>query len=456
MSTTASRARRPVNVFGWIARILVGGAILVVVLFCGLFAYYCQFVHRPQEAFARLSGSARRLAIYDAFVAQIDKHYYDQSFSGFDWPKLRQEGRLKAAAAPNDLSLYLNVFFQVTQRFPSSHVFVSPPSTPHKDAKAAMAASLVRTPTAVCTDRDRGMQLVQVRRGRGTGMVVGEVWPESPAALAGVTPGWILETSQETGGPGRNRFKATFMQLSLGQMHAIENGGSEQIASKALERLRHPVEFEYRCGTSLAGPFEARRLPTGALYIRFDEFQVPVLKQVEAALRVADDRGVVLDLRSNFGGYAILGLNLLLPPSKPVYVERRAQTRRVISTDHSTWRYDGPLVVLVGPASASSAEVTAAALKHERRAFIVGRRTNGSVLGSNTFLLPDGGMVQVPVVDVEMLDGRRLEGAGVAPDIEVFPTAADLRAGRDVGLERAEQELPLGNAASHSSEAIVR
>ena len=130
MPTTTSRARRPVGLLGWIARILGGIAILAVVSICGLLAFY-QFVYLPKtEAFARLSGPARRLAIYDAFAAQIDQHYYDQSFSGFDWPKVRQEGRSKAAAAPNDLSLYFDVFFPMKERFPASHVFVSPPPTP--------------------------------------------------------------------------------------------------------------------------------------------------------------------------------------------------------------------------------------------------------------------------------------------------------------------------------------
>ncbi|WP_425993881.1 S41 family peptidase [Caulobacter sp. DWR1-3-2b1] len=437
------------SVFGWIARILGGAAILVVVLFCGLFAYYYQFVYRPQEAFVRLSGPDRRLAIYDAFAAQIDRHYYDQSFTGFDWPTMRQEGRTKAAATPNDLSLYLDVLFQMTQRFPASHVLASPPTppTPPKEAKAAMAANVAPTPNAVCTDRNRGLQYVQIRRGRGTLTVVGEVWPGSPAARAGVTPGLVVESLQETGGRGQRHFKATFIQLDLGQMHAIEGTGSVQLSGTDLERLRRPVDFKYRCGTSSVGPFETRRLPSGALYIRFDAFQLPVLKQVEAALRTASGPGVVLDLRSNVGGYSILALNLLIPPSTPVYFERRAGSRRRISTDRSTWRYSGPVVVLIGPASASAAEVTAAALKREHRASLVGRKTNGSVLGSNTFLLPDGGMVQVPVIDIEMLDGRRLEGAGVAPDIEVYPTEIDLLAGRDPALERAERELLLGNAA---------
>jgi carboxyl-terminal processing protease len=248
-----------------------------------------------------------------------------------------------------------------------------------------------------------------------------------------VTPGWFVQSWQDSASPqGGRRIEADVTRLTPGQMHVVENGGSVQVEDASA--LRQRIEFSYRCGVRPEA-FETRRLSSGALYVRFDEFQAPVLKKVEAALRKTGDHGVILDLRSNHGGYAIMGLNLLLAPGKPVYFERDARGRRLKSTDLWSWRYHGPLAVLVGPASASAAEVTAAALKREHRAVIVGRRTNGSVLGSDTFALPDGGAVQVPVTDVEMLDGHPLEGAGVAPDIE------------DAALDRAERELLERSAA---------
>jgi len=79
----------------------------------------------------------------------------------------------------------------------------------------------------------------------------------------------------------------------------------------------------------------------------------------------------------------------------------------------------------------------------------VGRPTNGSVLGSQFFDLPDGGQVQVPTGSIEMLNGRTLEGKGVMPDIEVYPTLAELQAGKDPALERAEAVLANMAAVRH-------
>jgi hypothetical protein len=441
-------------------RIVAGVVVLAVLAIGGLFAFFYLFVYLPQQhdaaAFARLSGSARRLAIYDAFTTQIDRHYYDQRFSGFDWPKLRREWRSKAAAEANDIGLYDDVFFQMTQRFPASHVAVIPPSAPASRRNVATTANPAAGTNALCTMRGAGTDLFHVRRGKRLETIVGEVRPNSPAAHAGVTPGWVVESAQWSAAQGAGRFKAVFIRLSPDQMHAFENTGSLQTdwgahgttipdVQAVLERLRQRIDFKYRCGAPVE-PFETRRLPSGALYVRFDEFQAPILKKVEAALKTAGDRGAVLDLRFNSGGYAIKGLNLLLPEKRPVYFERAAASRRLISTDAETWRYSGPLAVLMGPESMSAAEMTAAALKHEHRAVLIGRRSNGSVLGALTFPLPDGGTVQIPVVDIELLDGQRLEDNGVTPDIEVFPTQAEVRSGIDPALQRAERELSIESA----------
>jgi carboxyl-terminal processing protease len=58
------------------------------------------------------------------------------------------------------------------------------------------------------------------------------------------------------------------------------------------------------------------------------------------------------------------------------------------------------------------------------------------------YRLPDGGRLQVPVIDFVGLKGERLEGRGVDPDIVLpEPTLTDWRSGRDRDLEAAVQIL---------------
>jgi C-terminal processing protease CtpA/Prc len=122
-------------------------------------------------------------------------------------------------------------------------------------------------------------------------------------------------------------------------------------------------------------------------------------------------------------------------------------TQRVANSSSTlySWRfgkhYRGPLVVLVGPSTGSAAEITAAAVQDQKRGKLIGRTTNGAVVPGQWFNLPDGGQMMVPVSDFVRADGRRIEGAGVVPDIWILPSLADIRAGRDPLLERALGEL---------------
>jgi carboxyl-terminal processing protease len=90
---------------------------------------------------------------------------------------------------------------------------------------------------------------------------------------------------------------------------------------------------------------------------------------------------------------------------------------------------------LIDGGSRSGKEVVARALQRHRRATLVGERTAGAVLAGQPFLLADGSLLFLAVQDIRV-DGEKLEGVGVSPDV---PLAADLpyAAGEDPQLEKA-------------------
>lgn len=81
----------------------------------------------------------------------------------------------------------------------------------------------------------------------------------------------------------------------------------------------------------------------------------------------------------------------------------------------------------------------AAALQRHRRAVVVGERTAGAVVAGQPFALADGSLLYLAVADV-LVDGARLEGAGVVPDVVVADDVARSE-GRDPVLERARAVL---------------
>ena len=69
---------------------------------------------------------------------------------------------------------------------------------------------------------------------------------------------------------------------------------------------------------------------------------------------------------------------------------------------------------------------------------MVGKRTWGGLVGILGFpQLLDGGFVTSPNVAIWTEDGFIVENVGVAPDVEVEQTPADVLAGKDPQLEKA-------------------
>ena len=108
-------------------------------------------------------------------------------------------------------------------------------------------------------------------------------------------------------------------------------------------------------------------------------------------------------------------------------------------------RFPGQITVLIGPFNASGATMLLAVLREHSEVRYVGEATAGSAEGPTAGLiffltLPASGIrVNVPVFDQRTSVERFVPGMGVAPDVLVPETIADVLAGRDAALEAALQ-----------------
>jgi carboxyl-terminal processing protease len=127
-------------------------------------------------------------------------------------------------------------------------------------------------------------------------------------------------------------------------------------------------------------------------------------------LRNAD--GLVLDMRSRWGG---------APPDAAEMFVGRAPLMELVGRDNSAitanFRWRKPVVGIIDRGIRSGMEILAYALQKAGIA-LVGARTAGAVLGGRPYVLSDNSLMILAVMDVRV-DGERLEGIGVAPDIEV-------------------------------------
>jgi carboxyl-terminal processing protease len=103
--------------------------------------------------------------------------------------------------------------------------------------------------------------------------------------------------------------------------------------------------------------------------------------------------------------------------------------------------YQGPLVVLIDELSGSASELFAASLQALKRAVVVGKRSPGSVIESDTMIFPNGAVFMYPVAQISTPDGTVLEGHGVIPDIEAELSCELLLKGIDSQLDSALKHI---------------
>ena len=145
---------------------------------------------------------------------------------------------------------------------------------------------------------------------------------------------------------------------------------------------------------------------------------------------LADADALVLDIRGGWGGASPVYLNFFTDRVMGFTSIRRDGTAVRFS---SGWAK--PVVLLVDDGSRSGKELLAHGFRTLGIGPIVGETTAGAVVSGMLNALSDGSLLYVAVADATV-GGERLEGRGVAPDIEV-PFDPAYAAGADPQLDRA-------------------
>ena len=104
-------------------------------------------------------------------------------------------------------------------------------------------------------------------------------------------------------------------------------------------------------------------------------------------------------------------------------------------------KYTGRVIMLIDERTMSQAEHTGLFFEAACGATFIGSPTVGANGDVTQFTVPGGIALTFSGHDVRHADGRQLQRIGLLPDIEVRPTIAGIRAGRDEVLERALTHL---------------
>lgn len=387
----------------------------LLALVVALFAGGC--VTAPPRTDVVLSAEQRlehNQRVFDRAWALVNDKFFDAKFRGVDWAEMKQRYRSDAEKAPDDAKLYGVINAMLGELGESHNVALSP----------------MRRWEFVSKQRARiGIGLTHLE----DRWIVNEVVPDSPAEKAGVQTGWIVQA--RNGEPLKADASFTLKEGETVAYDFLDQ--NDQVQSRRMV-ARFISTGERR---------ESRELPGGAVYLRFDGFDSKSLHWMSEQLKIHRSApAAIIDLRTNHGG-TFVSLEFVMGEFFPravtvgTFIRRNGSKSEKETLQLFSARYPGNVILLTSEATASCAEILAHALRYHNRATLIGRPTAGAVVVSRFYSLPDGGMLQLAIEDFRGLDGKRLEGVGVQPDIPVALKLSDLRAGIDADLAAAQAKL---------------
>lgn len=213
-------------------------------------------------------------------------------------------------------------------------------------------------------------------------------------------------------------------------------------------------------------PVEMRWLDDDILLIKIANFgsQKVVYEFMEQFDRIewSTVQGVILDIRFNPGGddryaWPIIGCFIDGPVKSPLWKSPKYVPAKIAWGFEPEWeqgflgeeyiqprdgrRFFGPLVVLTGHATFSTAEDFIIPLDFSNRAVLVGEITAGSTGNPRRVKLPGGGDFRVVTLRTLYPDGTEWVGRGIKPDYEVELTLRDIREANDPAMVKAIELL---------------
>lgn len=322
----------------------------------------------------------------------VRDNFYDRSLRGLNWSQLCHQ-QASLGATPRLINALL-------QQLKASHTrFYEADSQAFHELCGIFPALKVAAPY-----RGMGWFLMETPDRR---YFVKNLWPGFPAAAAGLKVGdEIVDVD------GRSPWEVDHLRtkdLALVKVRREATGQPHlySVPVRAIDPVPAFVEAE-KNSARMIGKTAYVAIPCFAGQ-QFQDTLVDLLS--EGPFREAS--GLILDLRDGWGGAdpAYLGLfNTRLPELQLEYPDgKRANWDR-------QWRK--PVVLLVNGGTTSGKEIYAYGLQKYGLGKVVGERTAGAVLAGRPYILTSGGVLYLAVADAKV-DGERLEGRGVTPDVEV-------------------------------------
>jgi carboxyl-terminal processing protease len=245
-------------------------------------------------------------------------------------------------------------------------------------------------------------------------VVVRDVIPDGPAATGGLQRG-----DRILGIDGERLHGRTMVEI-VDKIRGPAGSEVELFVQRDVEEW----QLKLTRATIAIQNVESRLLDDGVGYLRLRGFAATTPAELDAAiaaLQAGGMRSLIVDLRDCPGGLldsaiTVTGRFLARGQAIVTVVDReRGEKRHVAETD-GPWR-ELPLVALIGPATASSAEILADALATHQRGTLIGEVTLGKGTVEGIHELGNGWALKLSTGRFLGASGQALQGRGVRPHL---------------------------------------
>lgn len=182
-----------------------------------------------------------------------------------------------------------------------------------------------------------------------------------------------------------------------------------------------------------------------------------LIREAAVAMKTANVKGIILDLRGNPGGLLDASVTVAgewLPTGKKILEEKRGSVvLRTYNSEGSGQLAGIPTVVLINEGSASASEIVAGALRDNNAARLIGEKSygkgvvqqpiciNGGIANRGVMGCNGGDMLKVTVASWYRPNGQNINKKGIQPDQTIKISDEDAAAQRDPQKDAAIQYL---------------
>ena len=403
---------------------------------------------------------------FDAFVEKLSQEYAFTEYKEIDWEALIETYRplMEVAEAAGDPDEYRRVLRDMLWQIPDGHV----------------SGPFLQDEFVENVRGGLGIAIQELADGR---IIVTYLGEDTPAAEAGIelaaeiiaindTPiGEWVEGILPYSGPFSTAHNLRLQQLIYATRFPVDteltitylNPEVEEEETAELITIFEVDSFFHedfaRPVTGFELPVQYEPLDSGYAYVEITSFfdnqllTVQLWERLMQTLNEQEVPGLIIDMRQNGGGFGFLADQMaayffeeeLITGNTAYYNESlgefilREEDADKFYLPAEELRYDGDLVVLVGPDCASACEFFSYDLTLQDRAVVVGHFPTAGLGGSVTdWDMPEGETVRVTLGRAVDAEGNiHLEGIGVVPDVVVPVTEEVLFGEGDAVLETA-------------------